>query len=429
MRTFFLHFPEGNRVYICLADEKRRAFDFTDNTFKFRGKLAHIRNTCLNAIGHYEPRADHAYSYVVEIDLSRLLQGTDPKTIPTEGTTVSVHWFHQIGDEPNASTDQRIPNTISLVSERGRFRPATTWDTHSLDEARAFTLREKHAAEYRVFVLREMGTSDSRRERLANAVQSGNVADVLRILGEDIRSWAVNLKPHVLHQITHLAKDPIFVRSRMVPKDAAFQLFETWAVRDWIGSHEAYALLEFHKSADFAHCFSNRLDRLHEARVEFCRNVIDHTVQTRGEDVKGVFAVDEARNNLKVMAFWQARYIDMIASQFDVGNEAGDSPTNLQPTQADQPLVIDESTFTITWKGNGPHDLGNRKEFHLLKQLWLARDRYVSHTDLAELLGGDDNDKITHVKSRLSKFLKLRGLADLVDQIRTQKGYYGLFIS
>lgn len=93
------------------------------------------------------------------------------------------------------------------------------------------------------------------------------------------------------------------------------------------------------------------------------------------------------------------------------------------------PLVIDETAFQITWQGNGPHLVGNKKEFHLLSQLWTARGRFVSHTDLAERLGGDDNDKVTHIKSRLVKYLKERGLTDLAGMIKTEKGHYGLFIS
>ena len=98
-------------------------------------------------------------------------------------------------------------------------------------------------------------------------------------------------------------------------------------------------------------------------------------------------------------------------------------------TGANGLLVIDESAFQISWQGNGPHPVGNKKEFHLLSQLWIARGRFVSHTDLAERLGGDDNDKVTHIKSRLVKFLKDRGLTDLAGMIKTQKGHYGLFIS
>jgi hypothetical protein len=92
-------------------------------------------------------------------------------------------------------------------------------------------------------------------------------------------------------------------------------------------------------------------------------------------------------------------------------------------------LTIDKSTFKITWQGLGPLEFGNRKEFHLLTLLADSRDQYISHTDLAQRLGGDELDKVTHVKSRLVKLLKENGLEDLANRIKSQKGHYGLFIS
>lgn len=47
VQRFFLHLPEGDRLYVCVVDEQRRAFDFTDNTFKGGKKLAHVRDACL----------------------------------------------------------------------------------------------------------------------------------------------------------------------------------------------------------------------------------------------------------------------------------------------------------------------------------------------------------------------------------------------
>jgi hypothetical protein len=91
-------------------------------------------------------------------------------------------------------------------------------------------------------------------------------------------------------------------------------------------------------------------------------------------------------------------------------------------------LVIDETTFTITWR-NRSLPIGNKKEFHFLSELLKSRDSFVAHTDLAERLGGDELDKITHIKSRLVKLLKKNGFDDLAGRIKSQKGHYGLFIS
>jgi len=81
-------------------------------------------------------------------------------------------------------------------------------------------------------------------------------------------------------------------------------------------------------------------------------------------------------------------------------------------------LAVDESV-----------EIGNRKEFHLLAILAASRNQYVSHADLAQRLGGDELDSVTHVKSRLTKLLRAVGLAELADRIKSQKGHYGLFIS
>lgn len=316
-QRFFLHYPEGLCLYVCIVDEKRRAFDFTDDTFKFAGKLTSIRDACLAATGKHESRADHEYSYSVEIDLARLLNGLDPETIPAEGAVVGVHWLMQIGDTPDVSADKRLHGSCSLRNVGGRFEPANKWDSDSLDENLAFEKRAESEARYHEFTTRESEVLESRHQRLAECVRRGDVAATVRILAEDLCFWAGCLKQHLLHQITHLAKEPFFVRTRDVPKDAPFQVFETWVIREWIGGHEAFDLLEFHKSADFARSFSSRMDRLHSARVQFSQQVVAYTVQHRGEDVDGVFVLDEARKDLKHMALGLAEYLDVIAQQLE----------------------------------------------------------------------------------------------------------------
>jgi DNA-binding response OmpR family regulator len=91
-------------------------------------------------------------------------------------------------------------------------------------------------------------------------------------------------------------------------------------------------------------------------------------------------------------------------------------------------LAIDEANFTITWQKRSL-PIGNRKEFHFLAQLWHSREKFVTHADLAERLGGDQLDKVTHIKSRLVKLLKDNGFDDLAGRIKSQRGHYGLFIS
>ena len=82
VRRFFLHHPDGHRVYVCIVDDQRRPFDFTTNCFKPASQLSCLGDACLYAIGAYESRADHEYSYRVEVDLGRLLAGAIPRRCP-----------------------------------------------------------------------------------------------------------------------------------------------------------------------------------------------------------------------------------------------------------------------------------------------------------------------------------------------------------
>jgi hypothetical protein len=315
---FFLHYPQGRRIYVCIVDQQRRAFDLTDNTFKPGKKLASTRDACIYAGEHLDERAAHGCSYSVEIDLSRLLTGTNPEMILADGGVVTLHWLEQVGEDPDVTLDKRLTNSCRLRQVNGWFEPANKWDADLLDEARTFEQRARQEMEYREFTLREFDIHDVTQRQLVTGVREGNVAAVLRVLAKDICEWAGSLKRHLLHQITHSAKDPFFVRSRMVPKNAPFQVFEHWVIRPLIGSHEAYNLLEFHKSAEFARSFSQRLEVLEKARVEFSQRVIEYTVQHRGEDVEGVFVLDEARKDLKHMALGLAEYLDIIAQQIQV---------------------------------------------------------------------------------------------------------------
>ena len=316
LRRFYLHYPAGNHAYVVVVDSQRRPFDFSDNTFKPASELATLRDACLYATGRHEERADHAYSYSVEFDLARLLAGSNPETVPAEGSVISVHWLVQAGEEPDVKVARQCESCRLRVAS-GAFDPIDTSSRDLLDENIAFEKRAKFDKEYREFVLREIESQEHRRQHLAAAVRIGDVAKTLRIVAEDLCYWAGNLKQHLLHQVSHLAKDPSFVRMRDVPEDAPFRVYETWILREWIGSHEAFDLLEFHKGPEYARSFSARLDRLHEARAEFAKLLVQYTVETRGEDVQGIFALDEIRKDLKHKAIWLAEHLDRVAMQFD----------------------------------------------------------------------------------------------------------------
>ena len=92
-------------------------------------------------------------------------------------------------------------------------------------------------------------------------------------------------------------------------------------------------------------------------------------------------------------------------------------------------LVVDEASFSIRWDNLVPLEIGNKKEFRLLQSLASSPNRYLTFANLAQQLGGDELDEITHVKSRLVKMLKEKGYSSLAERIKTQKGHYGLFLS
>ena len=342
IQRFFLHHHAGHRVYIVIIDSQRRPFDFSDNTFKPGDELGTLRDACLYATGRPEERANHAYSYTVEFDLARLLASGNSETVPADGSVVEVHWLVQIGDEPDVKVDrQRGSCRLRLVS--GVFEPVDTSSRDQLDENTAFEKRVEASKSYHEFVLREIGTQDLRRERLAVAVRVGDVSATLRVLAEDLCYWAGNLKQHLLHQVSHLATDPSFVRMRDLPEDAPFRIFETWILRDWIGCREAFDLLEFHKSPEYARSFSARLDRLHEARGEFARLLTEYTVRTRGEDVEGIFALDEIRKDLKHKALWLAEHLDRIATQFDSARSSRDQTPTSGSEPSSRPSALERS--------------------------------------------------------------------------------------
>ena len=325
-QRFYLHQPPGLRPYISIVNEERYAFDFSDNRFKPASQLATLADACSFATGRYEDRAEYGYSYSVEFELSRLLNCEQ-----ADGAIVSIHWLVQLESEPNPNTDRRAESCRFRIAE-GKIEPLDNWSRNQLDESIAFDSRAKLDEEYRAFVLREIDTQEDRRRRLSEAVGSGDVGATLRVLAEDLCNWAGNLKQHFFHQILYSAKDPFFVRMIDVPEDKPFRLYATWIVRDWIGAHEAFDLLEFHKSSEYARSYSARLDRLHDARVEFARILTQYTANFRDDDPESMFALDEIRKDLKHKALCHAGHLDLIARQFDAEKGSALKQSDPQPT-------------------------------------------------------------------------------------------------
>ena len=156
----------------------------------------------------YESRADHEYSYRVEVDLARLLAGSH-SAVPADGLVIGIHWLVQVGDEPDIKVDRQMQNCrLQLVA--GQFEPVDKHSRDQLDENIAFEKRTKAAEEYREFELRESDGLNSRHQRLATAVRGGDIAATLRVLAEDLCFWAGNLKPHLIHQVAQPCGGTLF---------------------------------------------------------------------------------------------------------------------------------------------------------------------------------------------------------------------------
>lgn len=88
---------------------------------------------------------------------------------------------------------------------------------------------------------------------------------------------------------------------------------------------------------------------------------------------------------------------------------------------------VDESTFAVHWEGK-TCQLGHTQQFRLIQQLEKEPRKFLPFALLATRMGGCPDDNIAHVKSRLVKTLQEAGMSELADCIRTQTGYYGLFL-
>ncbi|MEQ8790066.1 MAG: hypothetical protein RIC55_27465 [Pirellulaceae bacterium] len=395
---------------MVVVDNQRRPFDFSDDNFKPASKLGDLRDACLYATGRPEERADHAHSYSVEFDPRRLLAGTNSETVPEEGSVVSIHWLVQVGEEPDVKVDHQR-ESCRLRVNAGSLEPIDTCSREQLDENVAFEKRARFEKDYREFVLREIDSDDARRRRLAEAVRAGDVSQTLRVVAEDLCFWGGNLKQHMLHQISHLAKDPSFVRMRDVPEDAPFRVFETWIVRDWIGSREAFDLLEFHKSPEYAQSFSGRLERLHESRVAFAKVLTEYTVRTCGEDVEGIFALDEIRKDLKHQALWLAEHLDRIATQFDASRSSKDQSqtSTAEPSGKASPLRHGDSSDPQPFAGGEMVFHADRVE--LCGVDVCSGPRSSSRRIVLELLSQKRNDGtfVAYSGTELENQLKQRG--------------------
>jgi hypothetical protein len=97
---------------------------------------------------------------------------------------------------------------------------------------------------------------------------------------------------------------------------------------------------------------------------------------------------------------------------------------NLEPSVVE----LDESQFMLCSAGLKPCRLGNIKQFYFLKVLAESVGRFVSFLDIAERMGGDDNevDALPGIKFRLDKRLRNAEYVAIADAIDSTTGHYRL---
>jgi hypothetical protein len=110
------------------------------------------------------------------------------------------------------------------------------------------------------------------------------------------------------------------------------------------GSQEAYDMLEFHKSRDYAQGFAQRFEALHQERLVFSRKIVDYTAQFGRDLVFEPFLVlDELRKDLRAHARHIAQHLILVADQFPKNVESG------RPVPTAIPSVEDDESATSLW--------------------------------------------------------------------------------
>lgn len=171
---------------------------------------------------------------------------------------------------------------------------------------------------YVEIVAKDMEKRRALLNRLVYVKKNGEVGGVLRVLAADLNNWADNLKLYLAELVLDSSED--LRRFWTVPNDSSPpQMSIPWILRSWIGSDASYALLEFYKDRDFAESFSERVEQLHLARIDFSSKINKYFVKTQGKrfDSNGWNALERDCKFLKRRANAFASYLRLIACQFE----------------------------------------------------------------------------------------------------------------
>lgn len=317
VRTMYVHYEAGHRVYACATDEAKQSFDFSANCFRPVNQLVRQQDACLLAEGRWDSRAEYGFSYTVTLDLYRLVAKTPDDTIPAGGMLVSLHWLIQKGDDPVLQKD-KVLDSCRVRYVDGKFTPIDQCSSNMFDEHLAFARKEQWEREGCEFRSKDFDKREELATRLSIALESGHVGNALRVFAEGLAFWANGLKRHLFDHCYHDTKNPMLRPMFQSPNGPRFTMVPGWIVEQWVGMHEAYDLVEFHKGSEQARALSERLQRLVDAREEFSQQVVDVTCRCRCEfGMEESLALEEAEKDLRRHAYGLCEHLGLLASQFD----------------------------------------------------------------------------------------------------------------
>lgn len=154
------------------------------------------------------------------------------------------------------------------------------------------------------------------------------------------------------------------------------------------------------------------------ALQEACYEFEDHFYQRLPDHLLGEWG----GKFFRYMMFGDSQEVQDLA--WSLGSDS--PPTDLA---VDFTVIVNEETFSVQLGNRAPCSLGNSRQFKLLAHLIARPHRYVSFTELASAIGGDEFDRETVIvaKCRLCKRLAMQGYEDLANLIVSQPDHYAFW--
>ena len=218
----------------------------------------------------------------------------------------------------------------------------------AIDENLLFAKREQREREVARFREAEDRWIETIAKRRNKAVGEGDIRELLLALADDLCAWGDNLKEYLFQHCDQKCDDELtrsfHTHPYLGPGHIEIQI--PWVVREIVGSHEAYEMIEFHKSREYALAFGERFEILNQARLEFSRKIVEYTARYGRDMILEPFlALDEFRQELQVQARYLARHAVLVANQFP----------NLHPTPST--VSASQASQTSTQQPDTPKDL------------------------------------------------------------------------